>query len=160
MIARGDVKGYMHGFGNKKPHALAKAQNTGPSKVALAANIIRLVSCRSPDLAVIDGSTVMEGLGPRRGNACGGVSGFSIASTDAVAVDATCAAIASIPLDSFQYVTRARDRGLGIHDVSNIAFKGVGWQSLQFPLKRHPLFSEASPWKQEEIEAFRRYTEP
>ncbi len=156
-ITRGDVKGYMHGFGNKKPNALTKAQNLGPSKVALAANLVRLVTCRAPDLAVIDGSTVMEGTGPRRGNACAGLGGFAMAGTDPVAVDATCAAIACIPLDSFQYVLRAGERGLGIHDVSSITCKGVGWQSLQFPLKRHPLFAEASPWKHDEVTELQGY---
>ncbi len=156
-IALGDVKGYMHGFGNKKPHVLAREQNIGPSKVALAANIVRLVTCRAPDLAVIDGSTVMEGTGPRRGNACTGLGGFTIAGTDPFSVDATCAAIAGISLDSFQYVLRAGERGLGIHDVSGIACKWVGWQSLQFPLKRHPLFNEASPWKPSEIAELQGY---
>jgi uncharacterized protein (DUF362 family) len=157
-IGRGDVKGYMHGFGTKKPNALSKAQNIGPSKVALAANLVRLATCRVPDLAVIDGSTVMEGTGPRRGNACSGLGGFAMASTDPVAVDATCAAIAGIPLDSFQYVLRAGERGLGIHDVSSIACKGLGWKSLQYTVKRHPLFAEASPWKPAEIADFQGYT--
>ncbi len=156
-IARGDVKGYMHGFGNKKPHALARVQNIGPSKVALAANLVRLATCRAPDLAVIDGSTVMEGTGPRRGNACAELGGFAMAGTDPVAVDSTCAAIAGIPLDSFQYVLRAGERGLGIHDVASITCKGVGWQSLQFPLKRHPLFAEASPWKPDEVAELQGY---
>ncbi|MEX2683740.1 MAG: DUF362 domain-containing protein [Candidatus Sigynarchaeota archaeon] len=151
IIRRGDVKGYMHGFGNKKPHELSREQNIGPSKVALAANLVRLATCRVPDLAVIDGSTVMEGAGPRRGHTCTGIGGFAIASTDPVAIDATCAAIAGMPLDSFQYVLRAGERGLGTHDVGSIACKGIDWKSLQFSLKRHPLFADASPWKPAEI---------
>ncbi len=157
VTGRGDVKGYMHGFGNKKPHELTRAQNVGPSKVALAANLVRLATCRVPDLAVIDGSTVMEGSGPRRGNACTGLGGFAMAGTDPVAVDATCAAIAGIPLDSFQYVLRAGERKLGIHDVGSIACKGVGWETLKFPLKRHPLFAEASPWKPAELAELQGY---
>ncbi|MBN2151058.1 MAG: DUF362 domain-containing protein [Candidatus Lokiarchaeota archaeon] len=156
-IHHGDVKGYMHGFGNKKPHELARAQNVGPSKVALAANLVRLAACRLPDLAVVDGSTVMEGSGPRRGSACAGLGGFAMAGTDPVAVDATCAAIAGLPLDSFQYVLRAGERGLGTHGVANIACKGIGWQALECPLKRHPLFAEAAPWKQAELDELEGY---
>ncbi|NMC05051.1 MAG: hypothetical protein GYA24_07570, partial [Candidatus Lokiarchaeota archaeon] len=80
------------------------------------------------------------------------------AGTDAVAIDATCAAIAGIPLDSFQYVSRAGELGIGIHDIASIDCKGVGWQALHFPIKRHPLFAEASPWKPVEIADFHGYT--
>ncbi|MDD1778844.1 MAG: DUF362 domain-containing protein, partial [Candidatus Helarchaeota archaeon] len=45
---------YMHGFGPKKPFALSDAENTGPSKVALATNLIRLAQALQPQLAVID----------------------------------------------------------------------------------------------------------
>jgi uncharacterized protein (DUF362 family) len=157
-ISRGDVKGYMHGFGNHKPHDLTKEQNIGPSKVALAANLVRLASCRPPDLAVIDGSTVMEGPGPRRGNVCAEIGKFAMASTDFIAVDATCAAMTGFPLDSFQYVKRAGELGLGVHDLSRIEFRGSTWDSLKSGIKPHPLFSEASPWNDEEIEEFTKLT--
>lgn len=150
-LARGDVKGYMHGFGNHKPHKLSKEQNIGPSKVALAANLIRLATCRPPDIAVIDGSTIMEGSGPRRGNVCSEIGSFAIASTDFIAVDATCAAITGFPLDSFQYIKLAGERGLGVYDIASIEYRGVLWNSLKTDIKPHPLFSEASPWKEEEI---------
>nr|MDO8110993.1 DUF362 domain-containing protein [Candidatus Sigynarchaeota archaeon] len=159
LITKGDVKGYMHGFGNHKPHDLTKAQNTGPSKVALAANLVRLAKARHPDLAVIDGSTIMEGMGPRRGNTCAELSGIAMASTDFIALDATCAAIAGLPLDSFQYVKLAGERGMGVADVAKINNHGIQWQTLKTNLKMHPLFAEASPWKQEELDALAKYTQ-
>lgn len=147
----GDVKGFMHGFGNRKPHQLAPEQNTGPSKVALAANLVRMVRCRAPDLAVIDGSTVMEGAGPRRGTSCGALGTIAIAGTDPVAVDATCAAIACIPLDRFQYVLRAGQAGAGTWELDRVAFTGVPWETLRHPVERHPAFATASPWTAGEL---------
>src|SRR5271157_1095987 len=152
QIMRGDVKGYMHGFGNRKPHDLTKEQNIGPSKVALAANLVRLAACRPPDLAVVDGSTIMEGPGPRRGNVCSDIGGLAMASTDFIAADATCTAMTGFSLDSFQYVKLAGENGLGVYDVASIDYRGIPWESLKVEIKPHPLFSEAFPWTPEEIE--------
>lgn len=151
FIRQGDVKGFMHGFFDKKPHLLTKEQNTGPSKVFLAANIIRMARCRLPDVSVIDGSTVMEGKGPRRGNACDELDHLAIASTDAVAVDATCARIAGFSLDSFQYIRVAGNVGLGNHLERDITCHGMDPREIQVSIKPHPLFKEASPWKDDEM---------
>jgi uncharacterized protein (DUF362 family) len=158
IITRGDVKGYMHGFENKKPNLLTEEQNVGPSKVALAANLVRLARCRPPNVAIIDGSTVMEGSGPRRGKVCEDVKGVVIAGTDFVAVDAICAAIADIDLDSFNYVKRAGEIGLGQHDVSQVHVEGIPWTDLEHPIERHPLSEKSSPWTDEELENFLRFT--
>ncbi|MFX0101236.1 MAG: DUF362 domain-containing protein [Candidatus Hodarchaeota archaeon] len=151
ILKKGDVKGFMHGFLDKKPHLLTKEQNIGPSKVALAANIIKMASCRQPDLSVIDGSSVMEGKGPRRGNACEDLGNIALAGTDAVAVDATCARIAGFSLESFQYIRIAGMLGLGNHLEKNISYLGMDPSKMRASVNPHPLFNEASPWKDEEI---------
>ncbi len=154
---KGDVKGWMHGLGNKKPHQLTRDQNIGTSKVALAANIVRLARCRMPDLAVIDGSTVMEGHGPRRGHTCQSLGNIVLAGTDPVAVDATCARLASIELERVPYISLAEECMLGTALPSEIRAGGRNWQDFITRIEVHPLFPASSPWKGNELVMARNY---
>lgn len=149
LIKKGDVKGFMHGLGEKKPHELTVEENTGPSKVALAANIVRMNRCRAPDLAVIDGSSIMEGMGPRRGTACKDMAGLALASIDPVAADATCAALAGVSLEEVQYVLVAGSRGLGNCHIKRIEHRGLPLDDAAFTMQMHPRFKDAS-WTAEE----------
>ena len=64
----GKTKTYMHGFGEKGPSKLPREITITSSKVALAANILRLVKRVKPGLTVIDGLVAMEGNGPLNGS--------------------------------------------------------------------------------------------
>ncbi|MHA1791319.1 MAG: DUF362 domain-containing protein [Promethearchaeota archaeon] len=157
IIKKGDVKGFMHGFSDKKPHKLTKEQNVGPSKVCLAANLVRLAKARLPDLTVIDGSIVMEGPGPRRGTACSELGGIVISGTDCIAVDSTCASIVKMPLDSFKYIKLAGEMSLGTHDIDEIKQVGLDWKELETSIKFHPKFKKAREWTREEINNLQDY---
>ncbi|MHA1369192.1 MAG: DUF362 domain-containing protein [Promethearchaeota archaeon] len=157
IIKTGDVKGFMHGFWDKKPHLLTREQNIGPSKVALAANLVRLAKCVQPGLAVVDGSTVMEGSGPRRGDVCEQLGGISVAGIDFIAVDSICARIVKIPLESFQYVMAAGKAGVGNYKKEDIEVLGLDVEKIQTEIKPHPRFKESAPWKPGELSDFQKF---
>ncbi|MBD3186938.1 DUF362 domain-containing protein [Candidatus Bathyarchaeota archaeon] len=158
ILARGDVKGYMHGFSRKKPHFLSREINTGASKVALAVNLVRMHACHPPDLTVIDGSTIMEGAGPRRGTACQALSGITIAGTDTIAVDAACARMIGMPLESFKYIQRAGELGLGDHEHEKTILVGESLDGMITRIKFHPQFKLARKWTTDELKALESFT--
>ena len=130
---------YMHGFGSKKPDALSDALNTGPSKVALATNLIRLARTLQPQLAVIDGITAMEGDGPTKGTKKN--LGLIIASTDFIAADTVATHIAGIDPLHIQYIYQAGLAGLGEYRLDHISIIGES-ASLIFPFTPHHLYQQ------------------
>lgn len=110
---------YMHGFGLKKPDALTDAQNTGPSKVSLAINLIRLAHTIQPQLAVIDGISAMEADGPTKGTQKD--LNFIIASTDFIAADTVATHIARMDPLHIQYIHQAGLTGLGEYRLDHIS---------------------------------------
>ncbi len=136
------VCGYMHGFGNKKPDKLTDHQNTGPSKVALAINLIRLASTLLPNLAIIDGIEAMEGDGPGSHGTRKNL-GMIIAGTDFIAVDSVASYIAGMDLSHFQYLYQAGLRGLGEFRLDLISIVGESIADIRSPFHPHRLYSHA-----------------
>jgi uncharacterized protein (DUF362 family) len=133
---------FMHGFGDKPPNKLTTAQNTGPSKVALATNLIRLATQVHPKLAVIDGIEAMEGDGPgSRGTKK--YLGAIIAGTDFIAVDTVASHIAGMDLHHFQYIHQAGEIGLGESRISKISIIGEPFESITSLFETHHLYSRA-----------------
>jgi len=130
---------YMHGFGPKKPDALSDALNTGPSKVALAINLIRLARTIQPQLAIIDGITAMEGDGPTKGTKKD--LNLIIASTDFIAADTIATHIAGIDPLHIQYIYQAGLTGLGEYRLDHISI--VGEPEAISPFTTHHLYQQA-----------------
>lgn len=154
----------MHGFGDKRPHQLTDSENTGPSKLCLSINLIRMIMAMQPDvpvidikpsLAVIDGVNAMEGNGP----AFDGTKkdlGLIIASTDFIAADTIASYIAGFyPI---QYIKRAGELGLGEYKLENIEVIGEDLESCVSPFKPHYLFPK-SRFNEEEIFKLRNLTD-
>jgi uncharacterized protein (DUF362 family) len=154
----------MHGFGDKRPHQLSDSENTGPSKLCLSVNLIRMIMAMQPDapvidvkpsLAVIDGVNAMEGNGP----AFDGIKkdlGLIIASTDFIAADTIASYIAGFyPI---QYIKRAGELGLGEYQLKNIEIIGEDLDSLLSPFKPHNLFPK-SKFSEEETKKLKILTE-
>jgi uncharacterized protein (DUF362 family) len=131
---------YMHGFGLKKPDALSDAQNTGPSKVSLAVNLIRLAQAIQPQLAVIDGISAMEGDGPTRGTKK--ALKLIIASTDFIAADTVATYIAGMDPPHIQYIHQAGLTGLGEYRLDHISIIGDS-KSIISPFTPHHLHQQA-----------------
>lgn len=132
---------YMHGFGDKKPDKLTDAENTGPSKVALAVNLNRLARTVQPSLAVIDGIEAMEGDGPVHGT-CKKL-GLIIASTDFIAADTVATHIAGLAPLHIQYIHQAGLASLGEHQLENISILGEPLDTATSPFHPHHLYNRA-----------------
>ncbi|MHA1315227.1 MAG: DUF362 domain-containing protein [Candidatus Helarchaeota archaeon] len=149
VIDKGSItKGYMHGYGPKRPDKLTEIQNTGPSKVALAVNIIRLarkVFSARQSLTILDGIEAMEGDGPTKGTKK--KLGIIIASLDPVAVDAVATYIAG---QRITYVEQAGKRDIGRANLDELEILGIkDLSSLVSPFKMHHLFNKSRFTKQE-----------
>ena len=154
----------MHGFGDRRPHQLTDFENTGPSKLCLSVNLIRMIMAMQqdagiidvkPSLAVIDGVNAMEGDGP----AFKGTKkdlGLIIASSDFVAADTVASYIAGFyPI---QYIKRAGELGIGEYRLEKIKIIGEDLDSLVSPFKPHHLFPK-SKFSEEEIVELKNFTE-
>ncbi|MHA1263595.1 MAG: DUF362 domain-containing protein [Candidatus Helarchaeota archaeon] len=138
-----DVCAYMHGYGDKKPDRLTTEENIGPSKVALATNLLRLTATIQPSLAVIDGIKAMEGDGPASRGTKKSL-GLIIASTDFIAADTIATHIAGFNPKDFQYIYQAGHLlSLGESDPSHIQVLGEPLDKAISPFRPHHLFHRA-----------------
>ncbi len=135
---------YMHGFGNKKPDKMSDKENTGPSKVSLAINLIRLARTVHPSLAVIDGIEAMEGDGPASHGTKKNL-GLIIAGTDFIAVDTVATYIAGMDPLHFQYIYQAGLLGLGEYRIDQIRIVGnqEPLNAITPPFRPHHLYQRA-----------------
>ena len=148
VIARGPItKAYMHGFGDRDPDHLTTEQNTGPSKLALAVNLVRMAKRAKPSLAIIDGVTAMEGDGPINGSKK--ELGIVLASVDPVAVDTVAAYIAGFDIRETGYIYASGLRGIGENRLDKIEIVGEKLQDLRSNFTPHKLFPKCRMTNQE-----------
>ncbi len=138
----------MHGFGNRRPHQLSDAENSGPSKLCLATNLIRMAQKIQPSLAVIDGVVAMEGNGPVFGVKKN--LGIVIASNDFIAADTVATHIAGMEPKDIQYILQAGKIGLGEYNPDKIEIVGENIDLIKNKFIPHRLFHK-SKFTQEEI---------
>jgi uncharacterized protein (DUF362 family) len=142
VIARGPIsKTYMHGFGERQPQDLTMEQNIGPSKLALAVNLIRMAKRTKPSLAIIDGVTAMEGDGPIYGSRK--ELGVVLAGVDPVAVDTVAAYIAGFEIRHTGYIYVSGLRGVGENRLDEIEVVGEKLEEIRSNFTPHKLFSKA-----------------
>ncbi|MBD3230129.1 MAG: DUF362 domain-containing protein [Candidatus Lokiarchaeota archaeon] len=147
----------MHGFVDKRPHQLSDVENTGPSKLCLSVNLVRMIISIQPkapvidikpSLAVIDGVNAMEGDGPAFKGAKKDL-GLIIASSDFIAADTIASYISGLyPL---KYIKRAGELGLGKYRLDQIEIVGEDLESSIAPFKPHHLFPKSKFSKEEVI---------
>jgi len=143
ILAKGwKTKHFMHGWGIKEPPGeLTIEQMIGPSKIALAKNLIILTSTIKPSLGVIDGIIAMEGDGPTAG-VCKKLN-IIIASTDPVACDVVACEIAGFNAIETGYIYAAGRIGLGEYRLEEIEIIGEKIKDVKQYLKPHHLFQQA-----------------
>jgi len=157
IIVRGNkAKVYMHGFGINQPAHLPKEINIGPSKLALAANILRLITRVKPSLAVIDGTVAMEGDGPVRGSRK--KLDLVLASVDPVAADVVAATIAGVNPYHTGYLYAAGLLGFGNHQLDKIRILGEKIEDVRKPFVMHRDFAKAK-FTESEIIRLKKLTE-
>lgn len=114
------TKRFMHGWGRELPKE--EEVCVGPSKIALAKNLVLLASYVTPSLGIIDGITAMEGDGPVFGTAK--AVGVIIASTDAVACDVVACEVAGFSAVETGYIYAVGRLGLGEYRLDEIDVVG------------------------------------
>lgn len=129
------TKRFMHGWGEKLPK---KQIWLGPSKNALAKNLVILASHVRPSLAIIDGIVAMEGDGPLSGK-CKNL-GVIIASTDPVACDVVACEVAGFSPIETGYIYATGKIGLGEYILEEIEVVGEKIENVKQPLKPHKDF--------------------
>lgn len=135
------AKMYMHGWGDTRPDLLPRDIGIGPSRVALAKNLVKLASCVMPSSGVVDGIIAMEGNGPMFGTKKD--LGVVIAGTDPVACDVVACEIAGFSAMETGYIHAAGRIGLGEYRLEEIEIVGEEIESVKRPLKSHDLFPYA-----------------
>lgn len=139
ILSRGwRTKRFMHGWGVKEPGELTIEQMVGPSKNALAKNLVTLASHVTPSLGVIDGVVAMEGDGPVSGTSKN--LGVVIASTDVVACDAVACEVAGFSVVETGYIYATGRIGLGKYRLEEMEIVGEKIEDVKQPLKQHSLF--------------------
>ena len=139
VIMRGPIsKSYMHGFGDRQPNHLTMEEKIGPSKLALAANLVRMAKLSKPSLAIIDGVAAMEGDGPIYGSRK--ELGLVIAGVDPVAVDTVAAYISEFDIRHTGYIYVSGLRGIGENGLDEIEIVGEKLEDVRSNFTPHKLF--------------------
>jgi len=132
---------YMHGWGQRNPDKLPLETNIGPSKAALAKNLVSLAYNVTPKLAIIDGIVAMEGDGPLDGERK--ELGLILASTDPVACDVVACDIAGFNSVETGYIYAAGKAGLGEYRLENIEIVGEAREKVKNNFKPHRLYQNS-----------------
>jgi len=112
-------------------------------KWGLIEGIVDLNRILLPDLVVVDGTIGMEGPGPSSGEPAD--LGVILASTDAVAADATAAGIMGFDPDEVEHIRLAGSDGLGVADPHRIRVVGHSIAEVRKPFKRPAIDFAAYP---------------
>jgi len=98
--------------------------------------IADLSSVLRPDLAVIDGTVGMEGLGPSAGRPK--PLGAVVAGTDAYAADAVACRLMGVEAERIAHLSIGADRGYGVIDLDRIHVTPEGWRAGISPFAPPP----------------------
>jgi len=133
-----------------KMHGIASfslLNNNYPSCVkVIHKNLLRLIKVIKPNLAIIDGLNAMEGEGPVRGTFQN--VGVVIASTDALAADATAARLMGIEPEDVGYLYYAWKEKLGKLAGGEIEVVGESLLTHAKTFKLHPNFKIQMQWRE------------
>jgi uncharacterized protein (DUF362 family) len=130
-----NMKGCLRGREKVRLHQLPPSpDNAGVKTLDLA--LADLATILAPDLALIDGSVGMQGLGPSAGSQIS--PQLVVASTDYLAADAVAAALMGFAPEEIMHLRLAAQRGLGVIDVAHIVVDPPDWRDWVTPFERPP----------------------
>lgn len=111
-------------------------QVEGIDEIPLNIAIADMASVLRPHLAIIDGTTGMEGLGPSAGKAK--KLGVVLAGVDAFAVDAVACSLMGLNAYDVPHLRIGSLRGYGVIDVTMIKVSPDSWRDLSSPFELPP----------------------
>jgi len=130
-----NMKGCLRGHEKVRLHQLPPcAAQPGSKPLDLA--IADMATILAPQLALIDGSTGMQGLGPSAGTQIH--PGLMIASTDCLAADAIAACLMGFAPAEIAHLALTAQRGLGVIDCALIDVDPPHWREWTVPFERPP----------------------
>ncbi len=133
----------MHGYRSHVERQLPSEAQT------LNINLIRLAQYLSPDIALIDGTTGLQGNGPGGTDAVEGF-GIAAASVDVIAADAVMTkAMGFEPLE-LGLLFYAHDLGYGIADLTQIEVLETEIEAVRRQFKPHDKVDLQMQWRQED----------
>lgn len=134
-LAIKNMKGCLRGREKVRLHQLPPCP-TFPTAKPLDLAIADMASVLRPHLAVIDGSTGMQGLGPSAGTQIH--PGLIVASLDPLAADAVASALMGFSPSEIPHLALAAARGLGSIELANFSVDPPAWQTFITPFERPP----------------------
>lgn len=108
-------------------------------------NLVKLAKLTMPHLSIIDGTIGMEGNGPVSGTAIN--SGFTVASTNALACDLVTTELMGFDFRKIGYLWYATQIGLGPESLDEIEVIGERIESCRKNFRPHRGYKEQLNWQ-------------
>lgn len=115
-------------------HMLPQIEDVGDKSLNIA--IADMSSVLHPHLAIVDGTTGMEGLGPSAGQAK--KLDLVVAGIDPFAADAVACALMGLNAEDVPHLRIGAERGYGVIDISKIQVNPDTWPDFCSPFERPP----------------------
>ena len=115
-------------------HMLPPAKGSEEKSLDIA--IADMSGVLRPHLAIIDGTTGMEGLGPSAGKAK--PANIIVVSADAFAADAVACRLMGTKADDIPHLRMGAERGYGVIDVGRITVRPDNWEDFVSPFEPPP----------------------
>ena len=129
-----NMKGCLYRKSKVDLHMLPPVSGNPEKPINIA--IADLMSVLCPHMAIIDGTTGMEGIGPSAGNPK--PFGVVVAGFDPFATDAVACELMGMPPDQVPYLKIGSERGYGEIDLNRITVTPENWREWITPFKRPP----------------------
>ncbi len=115
-------------------HMLPQIEDVGDKSLNIA--IADMSSVLHPHLAIVDGTTGMEGLGPSAGQAK--KLDLVVLGIDPFAADAVACALMGLNAEDVPHLRIGAERGYGVIDISKIQVNPDTWHDFCSPFERPP----------------------
>ena len=129
-----NMKGCLWRRSKVKLHMLPPVAGSEEKPINVA--IADMTSVLRPDLAIIDGTVGMEGLGPSAGQAK--ELGVVVVSADGFAADAVACYLMGMTAESVPHLRMGAERGYGIIDLDRCQITPKHWQDWVCPFAKPP----------------------
>lgn len=129
-----NMKGCLWRRSKVKLHMLPPVADSEEKPINIA--IADMASVLRPDLAIIDGTVGMEGLGPSAGQAK--ELGVVVVCADGFAADAVACHLMGISAESVPHLRMGAERGYGIIDLDRCRIMPKHWQDWVSPFAQPP----------------------
>ena len=130
----------MHGYASHADRVLPREAQT------MGINLARVARHLAPDIAVVDGTTALQGNGP--GGTDGVELGMAVASADVLAADAVAASVMGFDPKELGALHYADKLGFGTADPERIEVLGARIEDVRHPVVPHESTARQLQWRE------------